>query len=335
VERDGSEYYTLAYRPANPSYNGSFRRIKVTLDNTNYRLRYREGYWAIPPGRDVLITPAAAQLLAEIESGTHKASFAPEVNAALVQARDGRFDATVAVSMPGSLVPFARQKDSYQTDVTLLLVARDPQGQLVAIYERYGNLRFNTKDREEFKKKVFNLQGHIPVPSLDAISVQAIVEFSGGSVGISERLPVDAGPASAGPRLTNVVLSNRIEAANCADDPTDSLCIRKLRLILPSQAQFLSSDKLMVCFAALGLEVDGQTKLPSIGVSFELESGGERTPLPPARIQAVPGNTADSLVVLGEFNLKDLRPGKYRLHAKAEDSVRHAASEGLVGFVVE
>lgn len=43
---DGSNYYTLAYRPQNHNWNGAFRKIKVELAQHGYSLTYRRGYFA-------------------------------------------------------------------------------------------------------------------------------------------------------------------------------------------------------------------------------------------------------------------------------------------------
>lgn len=47
---DGTTYYTLAYSPGNHSWNGKFRRISVKSKRPGVKLRYRLGYFAIPPG---------------------------------------------------------------------------------------------------------------------------------------------------------------------------------------------------------------------------------------------------------------------------------------------
>lgn len=43
---DGSNYYTLAYRPQDADWNGSFRKIKVEVLGHHYSLTYRRGYFA-------------------------------------------------------------------------------------------------------------------------------------------------------------------------------------------------------------------------------------------------------------------------------------------------
>ena len=44
----GSNYYTLAYRPATTEWNGKFRRIAVKTSRLNVKLLHRSGYYATP-----------------------------------------------------------------------------------------------------------------------------------------------------------------------------------------------------------------------------------------------------------------------------------------------
>jgi VWFA-related protein len=46
---DGSTYYTLAYYPANRSWDGKFRKIHVTVNRLGIKLRHRLGYYAVDP----------------------------------------------------------------------------------------------------------------------------------------------------------------------------------------------------------------------------------------------------------------------------------------------
>ena len=45
---DGSNYYTLAYRPENHKWDGQFRKITVKMNEGGYSLSYRRGYYALP-----------------------------------------------------------------------------------------------------------------------------------------------------------------------------------------------------------------------------------------------------------------------------------------------
>jgi VWFA-related protein len=47
----GSNYYTIAYTPANRDWNGGFRKITVKVDKPGVTLAYRRGYFADDPGK--------------------------------------------------------------------------------------------------------------------------------------------------------------------------------------------------------------------------------------------------------------------------------------------
>jgi VWFA-related protein len=46
---DGLTYYTLGYYPEDKNWNGKFRKIALTAKQTDVRLRYRSGYFALDP----------------------------------------------------------------------------------------------------------------------------------------------------------------------------------------------------------------------------------------------------------------------------------------------
>ncbi|WP_158790555.1 VWA domain-containing protein [Granulicella sp. L60] len=45
----GSNYYTLAYSPSNPHWNGDYRKLQVNLERQGLTLAYRRGYYADDP----------------------------------------------------------------------------------------------------------------------------------------------------------------------------------------------------------------------------------------------------------------------------------------------
>lgn len=45
--QDGSTYYTLGYYPANKTWDGRFRKIRVNVEKAGVKVRYRLGYYAI------------------------------------------------------------------------------------------------------------------------------------------------------------------------------------------------------------------------------------------------------------------------------------------------
>jgi VWFA-related protein len=60
---NGGNYYTLAYTPSKTNLDGKLRRIQVRLPDQNYRLAYRQGYFADAPEKrasNAPLTPGAS-----------------------------------------------------------------------------------------------------------------------------------------------------------------------------------------------------------------------------------------------------------------------------------
>jgi len=49
ANEEGANYYALSYTPSNKNYDGSFRKVKVSLAGKKYHLAYRSGYYAVDP----------------------------------------------------------------------------------------------------------------------------------------------------------------------------------------------------------------------------------------------------------------------------------------------
>lgn len=64
---DGANYYSIAYTPPNPKYDGGYRKIDVKVDRPGIHLTFRKGYYAddlskqpLPPGLTFTLTPPPA-----------------------------------------------------------------------------------------------------------------------------------------------------------------------------------------------------------------------------------------------------------------------------------
>jgi VWFA-related protein len=60
---DGASYYTIGYVPAARADDGSFHKIQVRTANVSYKLAYRRGYYADPPSKPSIHTPANNSLV--------------------------------------------------------------------------------------------------------------------------------------------------------------------------------------------------------------------------------------------------------------------------------
>jgi hypothetical protein len=225
--------------------------------------------------------------------------------------------------MPGSLVRFEKTKDEFVADVNTLLIARDAGGHILGVQERYGHVRLTRAEREQFSTRTFNLQGHVGVPDLQPVSVQAIVQFMDGTLGMSARTEIVPAPPASHLRVTSLVLADEEKAADCSTDPMDPLCLNNTRIVLPARPQFALANRLLAYCSVLGLNLDSQQK-PNLRLSFTLEQGNVATPLKPLQLRAGSGYGIGDLLAEAVFDLKGIKPGSYRLRVTADDERQHA-----------
>lgn len=179
---DARDYYTLAYLPPKKDFDGKFHSIKVELPERGYQLRYRKGYWAIPRGQAVAMSPTAAQLIAGFQNGSLKASASPGIQAQLLLAPDGHYSAPVSVSFPGNRIPLEKEGDGYKAGMTLILVARDAHENLLSVSQRGWNVRFSNKERADFEKTTVTVRDQLPVSDPQPLSIEAILQLSGNAL---------------------------------------------------------------------------------------------------------------------------------------------------------
>jgi hypothetical protein len=332
---DARDFYAISYQPSNKDFDGKFRKIKLELAERGYRLRYRQGYWAIAHAQAVAMSPAAVQMLGRVNSSDYRPAFQPDVYANLLQAPDGSFVVPVSVSFPGEKVPLEKVDDGLKSNVTLVLVARDAQGMIVATRQREWPVQINKKNKDEFSRKTLTLQTDVNVNKLAPMSVEAIVSLPGGIMASSKTELRVTDPDGAGPYLSSVMLTDRAEQASCPDN-TDPLCLTNMRLIQPAKPQFVPSGRLIVYFLANGLVVDANTKQPRIGVDLRLKSGAAALKSPAAEnVQALPGPIPGSVMVLGEFDLRSLGQGNYSVLVTALDMVKKTSAKTETAFTIQ
>lgn len=60
---NGASYYTVGYSPAGKPFDGDFRNIQVRVDSGNYKLAYRNGYYADPIDKPSDHNPRSTSLI--------------------------------------------------------------------------------------------------------------------------------------------------------------------------------------------------------------------------------------------------------------------------------
>jgi VWFA-related protein len=317
VDNDLREAYTLVYQPTNTNYDGVFRHIRVEVRKQRYHLRYRLGYWAIPPGEEMLMSPAAAQLLAGMATGALHPSFAPDLNGTVLLAPNGRLTAPVRVAVPAKAVRFEKDpnRDLYRGGITFLLLARDSAGHIASAHQRFINLEFDSRGLSDFQKQRLAFDARMAVPKLEPLALEAILQFADGTIALGKQA-VALGASSTGPQLTGVLLTNRVQAGAGPSDPADPLRGPGFQLEVPAHPRFTRGDKLTAYFGALGVPQEASSGKPVLTLTFSIRQADTViTTLAPEQATGAAGQNV--LRVLKQIDLTSLGPGTYTLQVTA------------------
>lgn len=326
VDSDLRDFYTLVYEPHITNYDGSFRRIRVEMKRSGCQLRYRKGYWAIPPGQEALMTPASAQLINNVRTGALKPRVTASVAAAEMIAPNGKPVLPVRVSFPGNSIKFTRSKDLYQSNITLVLVAQQGDSAPLSVYQRFIRLSLDKKHWAEFMRKPMDVDSRLVVPALAPLRVEAIAQFEDGTVAFGERTLEVPAPSAAGLQISSLLLSDTIIPAQGAPDPSDPLRGPNFRLFLPQRDAFTPSDQLTLFFGISGIKPD----TPPLNVEISLHSGPRL--LRTLGRETIKSATAQGTArVLRQFALSGLEPGQYSVAVKVSGGEREeiAAAAGF------
>jgi VWFA-related protein len=329
ADTDLREFYTLVYQPNDIRFDGSFHTIKVEVAGQGYQLRSRHGYWAVPPEDEVMMTPAAAQLLGGVETGELKPTFKPEVNATILLDPGGRLSVPVRISVPVRLVKFEKNsaKNTFESTLMLVVTGADESGRLVTTHQREVRLRLDKKQFAEFeKRKEMEISARLAVSRLQPVMMRAIVRFDDGKIGIGEHKVSLACASGASSRLTGILLSNRIERQNGDPDPDDPLRGSNFQIFMPSEPRFTHEDTLTAYFGALDVPLDPASHRPLLRLAFSIKQGSTVVfRLPPEQAVGTPND--NRLRVLKQFDLHNLKPGEYTFEVHGEDASGHATTQ--------
>jgi VWFA-related protein len=333
VIEDAQNFYSLSYRPTDSNFDGKFRKIKVELARKGYDVRYRKGYWAVPRGQAVAMTPAAAQMIATVRTSGFKSAFPLDIYANVLMAPDGHFGAPVSVSFPGSKVPLTKNANVSSSNVTLLVLAYDESGRILGLKQSEWPVQVENKNVGEFAGKTLTLQSEMQVAQLVPITLQTIVSLPGGVTAMSAR-PISVTPQSENkPQLSSLMMTSQVKQESCADK-SETLCLETMRLVQPAKADFAANGQLVVYFTVVNLAADPQSKQPRIAMDLKLK-GADNKAIAPQSMQAIPGPTVGSVLVLAQFDLKQLGRGKYSAQATAQDLVRKNSASNEAEFSIE
>jgi VWFA-related protein len=183
---DGSNYYTLVYSPENKQDDGSYRKISVRLASGNYKLSYREGYYASSPttkdsqARDAAPVPdamhaamqrgapAPSEIIfkAMVVASTTTSEKLAAGNTASPKSKAPYRTLTVAYAAnPGDITMPERPDGTRQVALTFVALVYDREGQLLTQQSNQVNVFAKPAAIRQFLSEGVRYQQQVAVPA--------------------------------------------------------------------------------------------------------------------------------------------------------------------------
>ncbi|HEV2116212.1 MAG TPA: VWA domain-containing protein [Terriglobales bacterium] len=126
VQQDTATYYLLGYRSSNSVRDGRFRRITVRVNRPDLKLVYRRGYYAPADFRHTNREDRENQLEQELASDLPSTDLPVFLSAGYFRLGRNKCYAPVSIVVPGSEIPFSRNKEQDRATIDVLGVVLDP-----------------------------------------------------------------------------------------------------------------------------------------------------------------------------------------------------------------
>jgi len=169
VDEDLHSYYLLSYSSNNQKYDGHFRKIEVKLKRSGLSVQSRKGYYAIKGNFASPVLFYEAPVLAALDNKQKPDSFPFYGGAFSFPDRERMGLAPVIVDVPMSAFTLRvdQAKKVYDTDFSILVLVKDPSGQVVAKLSKQYKLNGPADKVEDAKKEriLFYQEANLPPDS--------------------------------------------------------------------------------------------------------------------------------------------------------------------------
>jgi VWFA-related protein len=344
VAKEMNEYYNLGYIPPSQTHEGTYHKIQVKVERPGVVLRYRTGYFDIK-GPDLLQGKPEGKALEARVTSSAAGDVPVSLTASHFYGEPGVARVNLALSIPGSVIDFGKQKGGFHSDVNVLGIAYRADGSVAARFSDTVKLDYQKKNEvKDFAKGSFEYQSTFNIAP-GSYTLKVALSAGGEKFG-KYATPLEVEPfagdalAVAGPALGEKFapvsqLTANMDAALMED--RSPLVFKGMELVPSPSYRFAKSSAPVVYVEVYdpALKTD---KAPYVGVLYNIvdrktnkQVFSSNTILVNEYMQ--PGNP---LVPVG-FNLAidQLQVGDYRLEIKGRDSVGGISAVRTADFSIQ
>jgi len=317
VQRDMSAYYLLGYSSTNPTKDGRFRRIQVRVKRDGFRVEARAGYYADRDFTHTSRTDREAQLEEQLFTAMSPTDLPVLVTGSWFRLAGDKYYVPIALTVPGSAVPVANDKDPVTLDV--LGMVRDERNFPVGRFRETLKLPPGTGTTLAGKQILY--QSGVTLPP-GRFSVKVIVrENTNGSMGSFEAPVIVPELKQAPMKVSSVILSTQLQPVAVKGKSANPL-VRDGVQLLPNLTHVVGRDQKLYFYYEVYDPGEANGTAPQLRTSLAFYRGKVKVFETPV-VEKTSVDAPDRHAALFQFEVlaSQFKPGLYTCQINIIDTV--------------
>ena len=329
VQDDTSMYYLLGYHSTNMARDGKYRRITVKVNRPGVKLDFRRGYYAQADFRHSNKEDRDRQLQEELAADLPSTDLPVYLGTGYFRTSDDKFYVPVSLIVPGSEIPFSRNRDQDKATLDILGLVTDqrkfPAGEI------RDTVKLAVNAANEVQHKNVQYDTGLTLPSGKYHLKVVVRENEDGGTGSFETDFVIPDLKSAPLKMSSVLMASQLETAPKKD--SSNPLVRNGEVVVPSVTRVFSANQHLYLYyevydpgkdaaASQAGTANDKSAKPGVRVMsnvafFQGDTKAYETPIVGVHELTVPGRKA--AVFQLDVPLSQLKPGFYNCQINVID----------------
>ena len=240
VQQDMDMYYLLGYHSTNAARDGKFRRITVRVNRPGVKLEYRKGYYAAADFKHSNKEDRERQLQEELASDLPNTDLPLYLATGYFRLADNRYYVPISLIVPGSAIPFSRNRDQDKATLDLLGLVTDEKKVPAGGLRDTVKLAVNAANEVQRKNVQYD-NGLVLPPGKYHLKI-VVRENENGQMGAFETDFTVPDLKSSPLKMSSIIMASQLQPAGKHDNPNDPLICNGSEIV-PSVTRVFSSGQ--------------------------------------------------------------------------------------------
>ncbi len=324
VDNDIRSYYILTYRPSNSSFDGAFRTIRVKTTRPGITLRFRQGYFAIPPGASLILPDEYTELLNARSGKLVSDAKLLDVQPYGFLGEDGRYRVLLGIELPAALAESRTVEGGTILYPKIWGTVLDQDGDVVTSFRSPSKVTLTREVAQDAADQSVSLLNEMSLAP-GHYSLEVFAQTREKRRPAYQTRSLNLQDPEQGLSLSSIVLSNR-----------STLNGTTLRLEhFPSAThRFQNNEKVFYLHAYNPKAGSGQEAALEVRASVRNDTRSIIARLDPFTVTRIDTAGVPHAVVSRFVDIENLPPGRYQLETRVTDRHSGQTATALTTFTV-